>query len=348
MTSGPNNVPTRIAVVGYGRFGKLHAQIVEDHPLAVLAAVVEPSEQAREQARASHRQVSVYPDMRGLLDEPVDAVLIVSPEDTHAAIAEESFRAGMHVFSEKPLALGLEEARRLVETSGRAGLIYQAGYVLRYETRHRMLWDLVNDGSRIGDVSIIRAKRDISRSWFESYGSRVHPVYETLVHDIDLAVWFSGAKAETISAWSRHYLGENTPETFIVVVEFTNDTIAVLETTWLVPDGAPVNIVDWAEGGGVIDAALEISGSKGTGTVKTYEPSLALSTAEGTLYPDTAFWPVVGGKVGGALRTELWDFLARARGDEHESVASIEDALHVQEIAEAALEAAERQQPVTI
>ncbi|MGH3665734.1 MAG: Gfo/Idh/MocA family oxidoreductase [Egibacteraceae bacterium] len=335
---------TRIALAGYGRFGRRQADVIDAHAGADLVAVADPSPGARERVAARYPKATLHEDPLAMLAETdADAVLIVSPEDTHAGIARAGLERGLHVLSEKPLATELAEARALVELARARDRVYQVGYLLRYEPRHVLLRGQVRDGS-FGPLATIRAKRNCSRAWFEAYGSRVHPVYETLVHDIDLTVWLTGERCRRVSAWERRNLGERVPDTFVAVLEFASGTLAIVESTWLVPSGAAANIVGWGEGGGegdgVIDAALEIVGVERSGTLDSYEPSLTITGPHGTAMPDTSFWPELNGRTAGALREELWDFVVRVAGGEGAGVASIDDALHTQEIADAAVAAA--------
>jgi len=330
----------RVAVVGYGRFGRLHAAIVEGHPTATLVAVVDPSAEALHQAGETYPGARLHSDVREAFAGRLDAVVVTSPEDSHYSIATVALERGVHVFSEKPLALSSTESRELVDLSKLQNVVYQAGFILRYEPRHVFLWEQTRALDAFGPVCVVRAKRNVSRSWFHAYGARIHPVYETLVHDIDLAVWLIGERCRRVTAWDRSFLEQPMPDTFVMMLEFASGALAALQTTWLVPDGAPANILGW-EGNGVVEADLEVVGTKRTAAVRTYEPSLTLTTPEGAFVPDTALWPVIGGRVAGALRDEVWDFLDRVGGGPGLGVASIDDALHVQVIAEASVEAAE-------
>jgi predicted dehydrogenase len=342
----------RVVLAGYGRFGRRHAEVVAHHPSARLVGIADPDAAARERAAQQHPEAAVRADPHALLRELApDCVLIVSTEDTHAAIARAAMDLGVHVFCEKPLATELAEARDLRDLAEGRDIVYQAGYILRYEPRHVLLAHEVAAGG-LGTITRLRAKRHCSLAWFQAYGTRVHPVYETLVHDIDLVVWLSGQRCRTVHAWERRFLDAPVPETVVAVLELADGAVAVVESSWLVPDGAPVNITGWGEGGGegdgVIDADLEVIGTAASASLSTYEPSLLVTTADRTYVPDTSFWPSIGGRPGGALREELWDFFERAAGLAGTGVASIDDALHVQEIADAAVKAAATGRPVEV
>ncbi len=342
----------RLALAGYGRFGARHARVIDQLPGAVIVGVADPGPGATQRVAEDHPDVPCFDDAVTMLEEVApDAVLVVSPEPTHASISAAAFRQGIHVLSEKPLATEIDEARALVQAAEDAGLIYQAGYLLRYEPRHALLRERVRQGS-FGQLATLRAKRNCSRTWFEMYGTRIHPVYETLVHDIDLILWVTEQRCVRVNAWERSVLGEAVPETLVVVLEFADGTLAMLESVWLVPEGALWTVDGWGEGGGAgngtIDATLEVMGTEAMGSVTTYEGSLRIDTRTAATWPDASMWPEIGGVMGGALREELWDFVDRVRGNPGRGVAAIRDALHVQEIADAIVVSGAERRPVDL
>ena len=97
----------RIAVVGAGHLGRIHAKLLGQVEGADLVAISDPFEAARQHA-AELFSVPTYADFRDCIAK-VDAAVIAAPTDAHADIAGEFLKAGKHVFLEKPLALHREE-----------------------------------------------------------------------------------------------------------------------------------------------------------------------------------------------------------------------------------------------
>ncbi len=330
------------ALIGFGRFGKHHANILNHHPNVTVDAICETDPIAFQQAKNEFPDAKIYKEPLNMLQEiEVDAVTVVSPEDTHAEIVLAALNSGLHVFCEKPLATKLSDAKHLANLALERKLKLRVGYILRYEPRHRVLKQHISS-YKLGELARIRAKRDISRSWFEAYGYRVHSAYETLIHDIDLILWLSQQRCQSVSAWGGYLLGYEVPETLVMVLEMDKGTICTLESSWLLPSGTPANIFGWEDssdaGKGVVDATLEVIGTKGSGFLKTYEPSLTINDATGSYNPDLAFWPQIDGRTAGALREEIWDFVQELMGESHAQVDSLDDSIHVQEICEAAIE----------
>ena len=334
---------SNFALAGFGRFGRHHANVIANYPSSRLCAIAEPNQLAFEQASKEFPDTAIFKDPFKMMEEvDMDAISIVSPEDTHAELVKHALNKDIHVFCEKPLSTKLDEARDLVAQAKQKNLLLRLGYILRYEPRHRILQREVQAG-RLGILANIRAKRDTSRSWFEAYGHRVHPVYETLIHDIDLVLWISQQRCRSITAWGGYHLGFEEPDTFVMIMEMERGTLCTLESAWLLPDGTPANILGWGEdkqtGNGVIDARIEVLGTKGSSFLKTYEHSLTINDESGSYFPDLGFWPEIDGRTMGALREELWDFVQTVRGEPNAGVDSLADALHVQEICKAAIDA---------
>lgn len=341
----------RVGLAGFG-FAIRHAQVVAANPFVTEFAIAELSADRRQQASQEHPQARIFNDAVEMLqDMEPDCVIVASSSDSHAAITRVALGAGIHVFSEKPLALSWAEARELKDLAHQHGLIFQAGYILRYEARHQLLHDHVNSG-RLGRLVLIRSKRNCSRTWFETWGKHSHPVLESMVHDIDLATWLTKQRCVRVSAWGQRFLGGPPPEAVVAVLEFDGGTLAVLETSWLIPDGAPANIVGPLgredEGAGVLDAHFEVHGTSAVEALSLYSPSLLLMTDERSYVPESTLFPASARGVGGALRDELSDFLAHVRGDPHTGVASIDDAVHVQAVVEAIGRAVESGTPAAV
>ena len=341
----------RVGLAGFG-FAVRHAKVVAANPFVTEFAIADLRADRRQQAAQEHPQARIFNDATELLGEvEPDCVIVASSSDSHAGIARAALEAGIHVFSEKPLALSLAEARELRNLARQYDLIYQAGYILRYETRHQLLHDHVS-GGLLGRVVLIRSKRNCSRTWFETWGKHSHPVWESMVHDIDLTTWLTKQRCVRVSAWGQKFLGGPPPEAVVAVLEFDRGALAVLETSWLIPDGAPANIVGPLgredEGAGVLDAHFEVHGTSAVESLSLYSPSLMLMTDERSYMPESTLFPAARLGVGGALREEIFDFLAHVRGDGHTDVASIDDAVHVQAVVEAIIRAAESGTPAAV
>lgn len=121
--------PARIAVIGYGRWGRYcHAPLIRLAEGLELAGVASGSAEKREQIQ---RELGcrAYRDLdEALADESVDAVVLATPNDTHAQYAVRALEAGKHVVTDKIMCLSLEECDRMIgaaQTSGTLLTVFQ-------------------------------------------------------------------------------------------------------------------------------------------------------------------------------------------------------------------------------
>ena len=148
MSSGQRASPAdtgpvlRIGVVG----GGFVAQAVHLPWLAELTcrfevvALADPSRRVRQRLGARYGIAGLYADHRRLLEHAdLDAVLICSPNATHAAVVLDALAAGLHVLVEKPLCLATADARRIVAASNRARRVVQVGYMKRFDPAYEAM-----------------------------------------------------------------------------------------------------------------------------------------------------------------------------------------------------------------
>ncbi len=93
------------------------------------------------------RQVYSGKDYKELLARTdVDAVLVCTPQSSHAEIVVAAARQGKHIFCEKPMAMTSEECLRMIEATDKANVVLQIGYVLRFSSEHGRIREAILNG----------------------------------------------------------------------------------------------------------------------------------------------------------------------------------------------------------
>src|SRR5438128_8027022 len=141
----------RVGIVGSGRIGRVHAEayrrVAGGSVVACLDAV--PSV-ADELARDFGLEVITgYSEM--LAREDIDAVLIATPNWLHAEMTCEALATGKHVFCQKPMALTIDEADRVVQVAKASAAVLQFGFMLRFTPPFPEIKRVV-DSAAIGEV----------------------------------------------------------------------------------------------------------------------------------------------------------------------------------------------------
>ena len=337
----------RVGIAGLGRFGQLHAATLAALPDVEIAAVCDPDDTRVREIATRFGVPRGHASLEDMLDGgDLDAVFVVTPEQLHGAQAMSVLDRGLPLFLEKPLAASAEEGARIVAAAAAAGVPLQVGFVVRFEAQHALLRSEIAAG-RFGQLISIRLKRNCSRAWFPDYGDRVHTVYETSIHDIDLAIWLLGSRCRYVYAIDRNISGLTFPDACFAMLQFDNGAVAMIETSWFVPQGAPANVLTgtWH---GTIDAELELVGTERSARFRLLDSGLSIWRESFTHHPETGLWPEIGGAIAGALREEDRHFIERVRLRADSAIASADDAVQGLRIAEAIVRSAAQSVPVSL
>src|SRR3954462_13022021 len=309
----------RIGLAGAGRFGALHLRALDGLPVEVTA-LCDPDGARAAEVAARHGVPRCYPDLTELLRaEDVDLVDVVSDEASHARLAAEALAAGRPVFVGKPLGLPPADAERLASLAADRDRMVITGQISRFGAPYAHVRAVLDSGE-LGRVAGLRLRRDFSRDWFTSFGDRVHPVWESGIHDIDLALWYAGARCTRVRAVAQTLTGRRHPDTRSSILEFGNGVVATIESAWLVPRGGPQTLKGALELDGTIDASAEVLCERGTVKQRLVSDGLSVWTDDGVVQPETILWPTVHGRIGGALRDELTYAVEVVGGQRHHDV----------------------------
>jgi predicted dehydrogenase len=165
----------RTAVIGVGYLGRFHAQKYAALEQSVLVGVADPDTRARTEV-AAQLQVPAFADHRELLGR-VDAVSIVTPTQSHFAIAKEFLEAGCDVLLEKPMTASIEEGASLIEIARRGKRILQVGHLERFNAVVQAVQPSLNTPRFIESARLAP---------FKHRGTEVDVVLDLMIHDIDL------------------------------------------------------------------------------------------------------------------------------------------------------------------
>jgi len=167
----------KVAVVGVGHLGSIHAKIYKENPNCELIAVCDVNQERLNQVCAS-LGVAGYTNYRELLTR-VDAVSIAVPTVLHHKVAAEFLKAGVHTLVEKPFTLTLKEADDLIKISHKHKLILQVGHIERFNSAFA------------ATLKIIKMPKFIECHRLSSFPNRsldVGAVLDIMIHDIDIVL----------------------------------------------------------------------------------------------------------------------------------------------------------------
>jgi len=144
----------RVGVVGTGLIAQvMHLPyLAELDDLFEIRAVCDASRKAAEACAARYGATSVYTDWRYLVEEDLDAVLVLT-SGSHAPIAGAAAESGRSVFVEKPLCYSVAEGKELINTVRRTGVTVMVGYPKRYDPA---FIELCHRVSAMGDLRFVQ------------------------------------------------------------------------------------------------------------------------------------------------------------------------------------------------
>ena len=180
---------TKVAVIGCGHLGTIHARLLAAREDAELVAVVDPCE-------ASCRRVAEAHGCRALTDPTaivgsVEAAVVAAPTGLHAAVSVPLLERGIDLLVEKPIAATVEEARSIVTTARRLGRTVAVGHVERFNPAWRMAV------ARAGRIVALESLR-LAPFTFRSMDVGV--VHDLMIHDIDLLLSLGPGRLEHVDA----------------------------------------------------------------------------------------------------------------------------------------------------
>jgi predicted dehydrogenase len=226
-------VDLTIGIIGFGARATLREEVHRPGQGSRITAVCDPSERARDDARRLLPDALITDSLDELLASGVDAVMVLTPDDTHAALSIRALEAGVAVFCEKPLAIDLADADAMLETARRTGSRLYIGHNMRHMPVITLMRGLIQDG-RIGDVKAVWVRHFVGhggdyyfKDWHADRRRTTGLLLQKGAHDIDIIHWLAGAYTEQVAAMGelsvygditdrRDRTGERMPDWFSV------------------------------------------------------------------------------------------------------------------------------------
>ncbi|HUN40385.1 MAG TPA: inositol 2-dehydrogenase [Acetobacteraceae bacterium] len=286
----------KIAVIGAGRIGQIHARNVAARPDAMLAGITDTDRAAAD--RLAKGTGSSVIDLEAAFH--ADAVMICSPTTTHADYIERAAAVGKPTFCEKPVDLSADRVRVCLEAVRRAGIPLMIGFNRRFDTQFGALKRRLETGE-IGTLELLTiTSRDPAPpppGYIATSGGLFR---DMMIHDLDLA---------------RYFLGEEPVELFAAASALVDpaigqagdvDTAVVALKT---ASGRLCQISNSRRATYGYDQRIEVHGSKGMLRAGNVTATSLEHADAGGFRTDPAL-PFFLERYAGAYRTELEAFIA--------------------------------------
>lgn len=326
----------RIAVLGAGRIGRIHAGNIAAHPKARLVAVADVDAEAATAVAAAHgARTGTAVDLVGAPD--VDAIAICTPTDTHADLIEQAVAAGKAVFCEKPVDLSSARIRSCLAIVAKSGRPLMIGFNRRFDPNFAEAKRRIVSGE-VGGVEIVTIlSRDPGPPPID-YVKRSGGLFrDMMIHDLDMA---------------RYLLDEDPVEVHAVASCLVEpaigaagdvDTAAVLLKT---ASGKLCQISNSRRATYGYDQRIEVHGSKGMVRARNV-PTTTVETADAAGFRADPVLPFFLERYAAAYRAELAHFVEAVAAGVAPTPSGT-DGLKAQLLADAATDAARSGSPVRV
>ncbi len=291
----------RCGVIGLGWFGEHHVDTLQQLPLVELKAVCTRTESRLKEIKEKYHVPKAYTDYHELLaDKDIDMVTVVTHIKEHLQPTLDALAAGKHVFLEKPMADNIEDCDKIIAAAAKAGTCFMVGHICRFDTVYALAKEEIDAGN-LGTIISMHSRRNLAKWITPSHLKKISALFGDGVHDLDLMLWYSGAKPKSVYAQSLNTRPE-LPNDDLGWAMFRLDSgaIAVIENIWCLPENAPF----------AIDARMEIVGTKGAIYIDNSGVGYTVLKKEGLSFPQSTYWPKVHGLRRGFLKEEL-DYFTR-------------------------------------
>ncbi|MGC9061122.1 MAG: Gfo/Idh/MocA family oxidoreductase [Thermoplasmata archaeon] len=220
----------KIGVIGTGVMGQNHARVISTlEKDAVLVAVSDIDENTGKKV-AERFGAEYHKDYRELKNL-VDAVVIATPTKTHHEIAIEMLNAGKHVLVEKPIALDIEKAERMVEVANSQGVVLAVGHIERHNPVVKFA-KTAFEKKQFGELNTMLSKR------ISPYPARINDVgvvKDIGIHEVDVQRFIANSEVESVSAYGGRANGGKHEDHASILLNFKNGKTGYINVNWLAP-----------------------------------------------------------------------------------------------------------------
>ena len=148
-------------------------------------------------------------DPAELLGLGLDAVVVLTPDDTHAALGEAFLDAGIAVYLEKPMATSVEDCDRLLRAAERSGSVLHIGHNMRHMPVITQMRELILAGA-IGEVQTVWCRHFVGhggdyyfKDWHAERSRGTGLLLQKGAHDLDVIHWLAGGYTRQVSAFGE-------------------------------------------------------------------------------------------------------------------------------------------------
>ena len=225
----------KIGLVGCGSIAEFQMEGLMKVEQAELAAVCDMRRDLAEAMASKYGVKAVYTDYAEMLKSDIEAVIICTPNFAHCSNAVEGAQAKKHLLVQKPFAMNMDEAERMVNAAKENGIIMQAAFFERFYGFLQKIDEIVQSGE-IGRPLVIRSQMSHTgidkfwhpkTEWFhDKKKSGGGPLGDLGAHHFDVIRWLSRSEVEAVSASTQSLLEDGIEDNASITLKMKNGMMA--------------------------------------------------------------------------------------------------------------------------
>ena len=236
-----------LAIIGAGRIGTMRATLATSHAAVRMIGVADLNETAATTLAEKSGASIVGTDSREIISHPaINAVVVSTGEHQHVEPVLQALEMGKHVLVEKPIALKLEDADKLIAAAAQSSGSLHVGYSRRFKRRYLTVKEQISLG-RLGSVSGLSARIYNSRAQvFQMLKRDPHatPVVDSLTYFVDMLGWWVPDNP-AVEVWARgkggtiRKAGFDCDDVTYAVVTLADGALVNFSCSFALPDKYP-------------------------------------------------------------------------------------------------------------
>ncbi|MFF1878072.1 Gfo/Idh/MocA family oxidoreductase [Leifsonia sp. NPDC058230] len=230
----------RMGLIGLGMMGRHHARVIRETDGIELVGVAD----ANGDPFGVSNGLALVDSVDALIRVGIDAAIVAVPTTAHEQVAIALAEAGVHTLVEKPIAVDTAAGERMVEAFESRGLVGAVGHIERFNPALQELRKRI-DAGELGEVYQIATRR---QGPFPSRIADVGVVKDLATHDIDLTLWLSRSRFDSLYARTASRSGRPHEDLIAFTGQLENGVVTNHLINWLSPMKERVVVVTGERG----------------------------------------------------------------------------------------------------
>jgi len=244
MAELKSKTPLRVGVVGWGRFGRLHALTLNRLAEAELVALVARREESLEAAREELPDVSGWTDLQQAIEaSDADAWIVACSTASHVEVTRALLEAGKTVLLEKPIADSLPDAKSLASLVKEGSSNLMIGHILLFNSEFCALREEVQ---KKGPIAYIDCVRHRPASIVQDFAGE-NPLHAAMVHDLYCVQVLLDCQEPDRMTSQYHRTGSGAIDLALAQLHWNDGPVASFAASYLTPAGMPPRGIDRTE-----------------------------------------------------------------------------------------------------